>query len=450
MESTNENTKKEHEGGEIPTEKRRSPVICVIASGVDLGAVARTLLRVNEHGFSAFVVVPGSDDSRVGTLAERLDAYVLELDASDYEPPFETVERVAQAFDFPGLVYFDAADAGIDFPRLEEQFEAADDYGVEAPVIEDRSAETSHSIAAIPAYNEADTIGSMVEEARQYVDEMLVVDDGSTDDTVAVAEQAGATVIEHGTNRGYGAALKTSFSEACDRSADVLVTLDGDGQHDPSDVPKLVEAVEETDANLVIGSRFHSEGNHHVPRYRRVGLFVINVLTNLSLGRSQVRSWVSDTQSGLRAFDEQAIASLADDDTLSDNMSATTDILYHARRNGYDVEEVGVTIYYEGEKTSTQNPLFHGLSVVSNILRTVERERPLTFIGLPGVVTALFGFGFGYWAFINYVQSGTFPTGLVLFCIFMTVFGSLLALTGVILHSIKTHIDALLEQSTKG
>jgi uncharacterized membrane protein len=87
---------------------------------------------------------------------------------------------------------------------------------------------------------------------------------------------------------------------------------------------------------------------------------------------------------------------------------------------------------------------------VSNILRTVERERPLTFIGLPGVVTALFGFGFGYWAFINYVQSGTFPTGLVLFCIFMTVFGSLLALTGVILHSIKTHIDALLEQSTKG
>lgn len=449
MGSMSENTRKRPEGGQIPPERRQGPVLCVNASDVDLGTVARTLLRIYEQGFTAFVVVSESDDPRVGALAERLNAFVFELDESDDGPPFDTVENAARAFDFPGVVYFDADDT-VDFSDVEQLVESADGYGVEAPATEHQPDQTVSSVVAIPAYNEADTIESVVEETQQYVDELLVVDDGSTDDTAAIAAQAGATVIEHGTNRGYGAALKTSFSEAADRDADVLVTLDGDGQHDPADVPKLVETVGETDANIVIGSRFHSGGTHHVPRYRRAGLFVINVLTNLSLGLSHARSWISDTQSGLRAFDRWAISGLADDETLGDNMSATTDILYHARRNGYDVREVGASIRYDGEETSTQNPLVHGFSVVSNILRTVERERPLTFIGVPGITLTLVGFGFGYWALVNYVRTGTLPTGIVLFCIFTGVLGSLLALTGIILHSIKTNVDALVERSTRG
>ncbi|WP_168215876.1 glycosyltransferase family 2 protein [Halorussus ruber] len=432
-----------------PSEKRQLPVICVAAADAELGAVARTLLRASEHGFSAFVVVSDTDDSTIGDLAERLDAYVLELEFSD-ESLVDTVESVARAFDFPGLVPVDPSDDEVDFARLEARFRETDDFRIEVPTTDGVSAEEDSRgavevVAAIPAYNEGDTIGAVVQGVQHHVDEVVVVDDGSSDDTVAVAERAGATVVEHETNRGYGAAMQTLFSEAHDRNAKVLVTLDGDGQHDPDDVPRLVNAARDGDASLVIGSRFHSDGDHHVPLYRRFGLFVINLLTNLSLGRS----WVSDTQSGLRAFDERAIASLATDDTLSDNMSASTDVLYHARRHDYEVEEVGATIYYEGDETSTQNPVSHGLSVVGNILQTIEREQPLRFIGLPGFTTALLGFGLGYWAVANYLQTGSFPTGIVLFCIFTTVVGSLLALTGVILHSIKTHVEALPDHTAR-
>lgn len=449
MGSTSENTEKGHVIGEVAAEERL-PVISINASNLDLGTVARTLLRAHEYEFIPLVLLPESDGSRIKPLAEKLDAIVFEFDFSDGDPSIETVEQFTKAFDFPAVLYYDTPDSRIDFSRCAEVIEKTDSYSTEAPLMDDLTAEKDETFAAIPAYNEESTIESVVNGVQRHVDDVLVIDDGSTDDTVANAERAGATVIEHETNRGYGAALKTLFSQADERDADVLVTLDGDGQHDPNDVPKLVETIRETDANVVVGSRFHSDADHNVPLYRRVGLFVINVLTNLSLGISPLRSWVSDTQSGLRAFDGQAIASLAADDMLSDNMSASTDILFHARRKGYDVEEVGTTIYYDEEETSTQNPFFHGLSIVSNILRTIERERPLTFIGLPGITAVLLGVGLGYWAVLNYVQTGTFPTGLVLFCIFSTFLGTLLAFAGVILHSIKTHFEPLTDGALQG
>lgn len=448
MESTSENAEKGHVLGERSAVEQDSPVVCVVARDGDLEAVTRTLLRANEHDFFAFVVVDESDDSWVGPLAERLDAAVLELDFSDGGPRFETAERFARAFDFPGLVYVDSPDAEVDFSRCREAVEEADSYGIDAPLVAKSSEETVETVAAIPSYNEGDTIESVVTNVANHVDEVIVADDGSSDDTAAVAERAGATVIEHDENRGYGAALQTLFSAADERGADALVTLDGDGQHDPDDVPKLLDAVGD-DANVVVGSRFDSDSSHEVPRYRRVGLFVINTLTNLSLGTPLAQAWVSDTQSGFRAYDEQAIASLSADDTLSDNMSASTDILYHVRREGYDVKEVGTTIYYDGDGTSTQNPVFHGLTVVSNILQTIERERPLTLVGLPGVVAVVLGLGMGYWSVANYVQTGTVPTGLVLFCVFSTFLGTLLAFAGIILHALNTQIESLAQSQMR-
>lgn len=449
MGSTKEYTKNEHRLETIPTGEKVAPALSIITLELDLETVARTLLRASERGFFSFVVVPETDDSQIGPLAEKLGAVVLELEF-DGEPPVEIVERVARACGFPAMLYVDSSGARVDVSRFEEAAEAADGYTIAAPLVDEPPRESVDTVAAIPAYNEESTVGSVVERARLHVDEVVVVDDGSTDSTVAAAEQAGATVIEHGTNRGYGATLQTAFSVADDRNADTLVTLDGDGQHDPEDIPKLLARQRESDANVVVGSRFRGDANDHIPRYRRIGLFVINVLTNLSMGVFPFKSWVSDTQSGFRAFDARAIESLADDRTLGDDMSASTDILYHARRNGYAVEEVGTTIHYDGEETSTQNPFFHGLSVVSNILRTVERERPLTFVGLPGIVAVIVGIGLGYWAVVNYIQTGTFPTGIVLVCLFSTFLGSLLSFTGIILHSIQTHVGALGDNSTRG
>lgn len=106
--------------------------------------------------------------------------------------------------------------------------------------------------AVIPAYNEEERIGEVVEETEEYVDRVIVVDDGSTDLTTEVSEDAGAEVIGHGENRGYLTALKTGF-EAVEE--DIVVTLDGDGENDPADIPQLLKPIEEDEADLVLGRR---------------------------------------------------------------------------------------------------------------------------------------------------------------------------------------------------
>jgi glycosyltransferase involved in cell wall biosynthesis len=114
-------------------------------------------------------------------------------------------------------------------------------------------AEILKILAAIPCYNE---VGSVVLKASRHVDEVLVVDDGSIDDTVEVAEAAGATVVSHGMNKGYGAAIRSCFDYAKQQNADIMVILDGDGQHDPSKIPDFVfEALTTNGADIVSNFR---------------------------------------------------------------------------------------------------------------------------------------------------------------------------------------------------
>ena len=111
------------------------------------------------------------------------------------------------------------------------------------------------TIAAIPCYNEGLAIGSVVLKAIRYVDEVLVIDDGSIDDTVEVATAAGAAVVSHEANKGYGAAIRTCFNYAKENNFDVMVILDGDGQHDPSYIPDFIEAMKINKADVVSNFR---------------------------------------------------------------------------------------------------------------------------------------------------------------------------------------------------
>ncbi|MGB4504263.1 MAG: glycosyltransferase family 2 protein, partial [Syntrophaceticus sp.] len=111
-------------------------------------------------------------------------------------------------------------------------------------------------IAAIPAYNEARHIEEIVSSTLQYVNQVIVVDDGSTDGTGERAREAGAFVVKHQQNRGYGGALKSCLEKGREQGADVLVLLDADGQHLPDEAPKVVRPVLEGRADIVIGSRF--------------------------------------------------------------------------------------------------------------------------------------------------------------------------------------------------
>jgi len=126
-------------------------------------------------------------------------------------------------------------------------------------------------IVAIPAYNEEETIAKEVLKAKKYADKIIVCDDGSADSTAEIAKSLGVDVIRHKRNLGYGAAIQSLFERAKRLDFDVLITLDGDGQHNPDDIPKVIKPIIDDEADIVIGSRFVGDSLFAMPWYRRIG-----------------------------------------------------------------------------------------------------------------------------------------------------------------------------------
>jgi glycosyltransferase involved in cell wall biosynthesis len=423
--------------------------IALVPTDTPTDAVARALLRAEEREYSSVLV-------QTPTLGDQAIKFAQHLDVPVVEPPSEmgdsagyrtTVEIAAQTAELGRVVLHDDITESIDYERTERVLEEEDGFLVEA--VPESRPNATQTVAAIPAYNESARIGEVIEATEPYVDEVLVVDDGSEDDTAAVADAAGATVVEHERNQGYGAALNTTFTTAAEWNADQLVILDGDGQHEPTDIPRLLGRLDETDTEVVIGSRLTEDGETDMPLYRRCGLGVVNVLTNLSFGVTNRTQWVGDTQSGFRAYDRPAIESLAADRSISSGMDASTDILHHSHTQDYDIDEVGTTIYYDVEAGSSQGPVSHGLKLVSNLLTTIERDRPVLFLGLPGFLLTLVGVLIGYLTFSNYISTETFPLGLALVSSVMFLTGLFMGLTATMLHALKQYLGSNLEDSPR-
>ena len=214
-------------------------------------------------------------------------------------------------------------------------------------------------LAAIPCFNEAGFIADVVKGVRKFVPEVVVIDDGSTDGTVEAAQLAGAFVIKHPAQQGAGAATKTAFLTAMERDVDILVTLDGDAQHDPDDLPAVLAPALEGRADIVIGSRFLRPG-YVVPAYRKFGIDVITWLFNIG---SKVK--VTDSQSGYRAYTRKAVESLV---PTEPGFSFSVETLIEARRLGLRISEAPISCIYH-EYGSTKNPVAHGLSVALAVAR---------------------------------------------------------------------------------
>ncbi len=214
-------------------------------------------------------------------------------------------------------------------------------------------------IAAIPCFNTERSIADIVSRAKKYVDQVIVIDDGSHDSTAEVARTAEALVIKHGTNRGYGQAIQSCFEAAKVNSADVLVIIDGDGQHNPDEIPRLVAPIVDKRADITIGSRFLTS-KVNMPRYRKFGISVITLLFNIAS-----RTKVSDAQSGFRAYRRKLFRDFL---LVEKGMSISIEILEKARRKEAIIKEVSISCHYD-RSTLNLKAIKHGLGVAFSVLR---------------------------------------------------------------------------------
>ncbi|HXV75111.1 MAG TPA: glycosyltransferase family 2 protein [Candidatus Polarisedimenticolaceae bacterium] len=220
------------------------------------------------------------------------------------------------------------------------------------------SAGATSIAVTVPAYQAAPSVGEVVRRCRLVSDQVLVVDDGSTDGTAAVSAAAGARVVRHPRNLGKGRALRTAFDDLFARGFDRVVTLDADGQHLPEEVPKLLGIA--AGADLVIGSRDHLFGEMHP--VRRMSNRCSSYLVSAVAGRPS-----PDVQSGFRLYSRRLIDAVGFPEPRFEAESA---IVVRAVRGGFRVRSVPIALgFADGRVTSHYRPLIDSLRIAIAVAR---------------------------------------------------------------------------------
>lgn len=193
----------------------------------------------------------------------------------------------------------------------------------------------------IPAYQESRAIDQVIRIAQKYCTHVVVVDDGSTDNTAKIAQDNGATVLRHPTNLGKGAALRTGFDYTVKRQYDVMITLDGDLQHNPHSIPRFLDKIKQG-YDIIVGSRYKTQ-SEDMPFARKLS----NLITTTVL-RVFFKVPVTDSQSGYRAFKRRVLETIP----VRDNgFAAETEILIDAQRAGFLISEVPIATSYGDEES---------------------------------------------------------------------------------------------------
>jgi glycosyltransferase involved in cell wall biosynthesis len=287
---------------------------------------------------------------------------------------------------------------------------------------------TAHkrTLAVIPCWNEEATVGSVVLKTKRFVNKVLVVDDGSSDETKKIAKEAGAIVISHRKNKGKGASIRTGFQYALENDFDYVVTIDGDGQHNPVEIPDLLGNVMNNGNDISIGYRVGSFTE--MPMWRRVGKRVLDYTTSMGTG-----GFVTDSQCGFRAFNKKAVESIAPA-LKGDAFSVESEQLIKAHELGLKVVNTNVTCKYKDLETSTKNPASHGLSVLGYIIWVIAERRPLLFISLPGLISMIAGLVLGGYTLWNINQRNIYLAPLAIISNILLIVGAFAILVGLLLH----------------
>ena len=283
-------------------------------------------------------------------------------------------------------------------------------------------------LVCIPAFNEAKSITEIISKSKKYASGVIVYDDGSSDDTSEVAKSAGAIVIRNPENKGYGVAIRSLFQAAKEQDADIMVTLDSDGQHDPDQIAEVIEPLKQG-FDIVIGSRFlKRDGKQKVPKYRSFGIKTITKLTQAASYHG-----LTDSQSGFRAYNKNALSKI---NLFEDGMAVSVEILLRAKEKNLSTVEVPITISYDSRDTSTHNPISHGIGVLYSVFQFISLRHPLAFYGLPGIALLGIAAYFLKNALHLFSTTGYVSTNMILISVGIAVVGVVLLATAAIVYTL--------------
>jgi len=284
------------------------------------------------------------------------------------------------------------------------------------------------SVACIPAFNAENQINDVIKKSLNYVDKVLVCDDGSTDNTFENAKLTGAYVLKHEKNLGKGAALKTLFTKAKELNADIIITIDADGQFLPVEMVRLIEPIQNNNFDLVIGNRFLDK--KEMPSYRKAGNKILDSFTKLAADLP-----FEDTQSGFRSYSKTALEKIS---FSSNGFGVDSEILIDAVNKNLKITEKYVTVIYNtGEKTSTKNPISHSVGVLASIIELIAINHPLRYLGIPGLIFLVIGIAYSIIAITLFNDTRYFSIPSTLLALGSLVIGLMLLLMSVVLYSIS-------------
>ena len=283
-------------------------------------------------------------------------------------------------------------------------------------------------IVFIPAYNEERTVGSAVLLAREY-GEVFVIDDGSDDRTAEIAREAGANVIVHKKNTGYGAAMKSALAAARKMDAGAFVFMDADGQHDASEIPVVAAPVLDGEADLCQGSRFLGKFVS-APVGRREGVAFINKLTSAHNGKMEV-----DAQCGFRAISKKAAERIK---IGADGYAGCAEMATSAQHASLRVVEVPVHVKYFSERN---NPFQQGAGLVDYVAGQVIRKNPLALFAGMGAVLLVISALMGVFVVDTFYTKHELATGSAFLTVFFGIAGMIMVLIGLNLYTLKKVLE---------
>jgi glycosyltransferase involved in cell wall biosynthesis len=299
----------------------------------------------------------------------------------------------------------------------------------------------------MPALNEAQSIQAVLKNLPRIIGEIdtiqyLVINDGSTDGTAALASSAGARVVSHRGNRGVGAAFHSAVQFALENEADILVGIDADGQFDPSEIPALIQPILNNEADMVAGNRFSSGMPAHMPPLKYWGNRKVAQLVNAITGQT-----FQDVSCGFRAYSREALLRL----NIFGEITYTHETILSLAYQGLRVMEYPIKVKYDPERKSrvAGSILRYTIQTSKIILRVLLDYRPIRVFGSFGGICMAIGFGFEVFLIGHYVLTGSFSpyksTGFI--GLGFIIFGLLvliIALISDILNRLRLNQDKIL------